>query len=127
MKISQNGAPILTGSGLQSIRERIEREFAQVRKAGATSLVPKKTKAQRSLLLAEPASARPLHVIAAPILRVAEKRFAQAPVRHLRHQETFVISAPTETCEEILRLSLRCIDEMNLPMTKEERHEVGDL
>jgi hypothetical protein len=98
-----------------------EKRRTEAREAGATS-----PKAHRSMLSAEPAQ-QSLHEIAAPILRVAEKRFAQTSVRRLRDQETFVITAPIETCEEILRLSLRCIDEMGLATAKEERHEVGDL
>jgi hypothetical protein len=123
MKISPNGSPILHGNGLQSVRERIEHEFAQVRKAGATSLVSK-TKTQRSLLSVEPAQLLPLADRAAPMLRAAEERFAQTPVRHQRHQETYTLTTPVETCEELLRMALQSIDKMNLPQSKEERHEV---
>ena len=88
-------------------------------------MVPTKPKAHRSLLQTEPAPLLPLADRAAPMLRAAEERFAQTPVRHLRNQETFVITVPSEPLEEILRLALQNIDELNL-QTKDERHEVEE-
>ena len=42
MKVSPNGGPILSGTGLQQVKERIQQRFAEARECGATSLVPKK-------------------------------------------------------------------------------------
>jgi hypothetical protein len=42
LKFSPNGAPILSGNGLQQVKDRIQQRFAEARESGATSLVPKK-------------------------------------------------------------------------------------
>ncbi len=118
MKTSPNGAPILSGSGLQSVRDRIQNKFDEARQAGATSVVP--SKPHRSMLSAEPAVAktpRTLHEIAVPILRIAEKKFT-APVRHPRHQEIYVVVEPKESLDILFSQSLEAIK--HVPQDKKQ-------
>ncbi len=119
MKISLNGAAVLSGSGLQSVRERIEAEFQKSRQAGPTSLVPpSKPQGVSRILAAQPAAVapkplRPFAERVEVILRVAEKKFAQTPVRHPLHAMYHVISEPAVALDlnQLFQDALACLPE----------------
>ncbi len=128
--ISDNGAPILHGDGLQSVRERIEAEFQKSRQAGPTSLVPKPPGVE-IIFSTEPAPLapkplRPLADRAEAILKVAVKKFAQAPVRHPLHEMYHVIVGPTAPLDlnKLFQEALECLPE--IPKV-DERLAVADL
>src|SRR5271166_2481465 len=106
MKISPNGAPILRGSGLRSVRERIEAAFAKANNSGPTSLVSQKSAPKMSHMsvteAAETTAAKPrppLVELAAPLLRVAENRYRATRLSH--HKGVHLVTTPTETAEEL--------------------------
>lgn len=129
MKTSSNGTPILSGGGLQSVRERIQQRFDEARETGATSLMPAKPRVER-ILSAEPTPLaqkplRPFAERAEVILKVAEKKF-QAPVRHPLHAMYHEIVEPL-TAPDLNRLfeeALACLPE--IPKV-DERLPVADL
>ena len=129
MKVSPNGAPILSGTGLQQVKERIEQRFAQAREAGATSLVPSKPVAHPSPpqteAEVEPAQPlRPLAEQAAVLVRIAERRFAKTVVRHARAQESYWVADVREPVEELFAAAIEAI-ERDVPQQKKDfRHEV---
>src|SRR5258708_4252466 len=47
MKTSPNGAPVMTGKGLQDVLAQVERRFAEARESGMTPLVPSRVESQR--------------------------------------------------------------------------------
>ena len=130
MKTSPNGAPILSGSGLQSVRERIQQRFDEARKVGATSLMPAKPRVDRNLSEATPLAPkplRPLHEIVAPVVRVAERKFAQTAVRHPLHEMYHVISEVNNpNLNQLFREALAAIEHIAPPET-DLRHEVEDV
>jgi hypothetical protein len=129
MKTSPAGAPILTGDGLQSVRKRIEAEFAKAKNIGPTSSVPPKPSVPspdlRTLETAvAPRPRRPLAEIAVPVLRVAERHFENVVYRHPHHQGAYVVTAPTETAYELFAAATEVVDAVCPQEKKAERHEV---
>ena len=126
MKTSPNGAPILSGKGVAAVKKIMEERFAEARKAGTTSLMP--SKVERILSETTPPAPRPLrplHEIIAPVVRFAERQYAQTAVRHPLHQETFVIVKPAEVASTLFEQALAAI--AHVPAAKRDsRHEMED-
>ena len=132
MKVSPNGAPILSGGGLQQVKERIQQRFTQAREAGVTSLVPTKPPAHRSPLQAEvevvqEKPLRPLAEQAAVLVRVAERSFAKSAVRHARTQESYWVVDVREPVDELFAAAIEAI-ERDVPkqQKRSERHEIKE-
>ena len=135
MKVSPNGAPILSGTGLQQVKERIQQRFAQARESGATSLVPKKvvTTAKAGLdaqvmqrAKREQKERRTLEEKSAPLLKyLAESRYAATRLTHSRGAIPIVV--PTESVSELFAKAVKALGATNLPeQKKEERHEIKE-
>jgi hypothetical protein len=107
-RTSESGAPILTGTGLQSVRERIRQAFQVIHKDMPLN--------EREIEIVEvttldvapdpPKVLRPLSERADPILRVAERRFQHAVGRKHHHSAVNHISVPTETVDELIRQAI---------------------
>jgi hypothetical protein len=133
LKVSPNGAPILSGSGLQQVKERIEQRFARAREAGVTSLVPTKPPAHRSPPLqaeVEVVPAKPLRPLAeqaAVLVRVAARRFANTAAKHPRTQESYCVVDVRETVDELFAAAIEAIErDVSKQQTKTERHEIKE-
>jgi len=131
VKISPNGAPILRGSGLQSVRERIKAAFAQANNSGPTSLVPPKpvpkTSHPSEINVVETTTAKPrprLVELAAPLLRVAENRYRATRLSH--HKGAHLVTTPTETAEELFAAATRVVDAVCPQQKKAGRHEMEE-
>jgi hypothetical protein len=131
MKISPNRAPILHGSGLQSVRKRIEAEFAKANNSGPTSLMPPKPVAETSHLsevnVVETTAAKPrppLVELAAPLLRVAENRYRATRLSH--HKVEHLVTMPTETAEELFAAATRVVDAVCPQQKTAGRHEMEE-
>ena len=133
--IQANGAPILSGSGLQQVKERIQQRFAEARESGATSLVPTKvvttTKAGLDAQVVQRAKReqkerRTLKEKSAPLLKsLIESRYAATRLTHSRGAIPIVV--PTESVNELLAKAVKAVEAANLPeQKKEERHEIKD-
>jgi hypothetical protein len=132
--ISENGAPILTGKGLEAVKKIMEQRFTAARQTGPTSLVPPNVAqtVERLCLTARPiriATPRPeLSVLAAPILKVAEGRFANTPVRHPHRQDCHVIVEPSIPDISALYAEAVAVIERTTPKApmKSDRHVMQD-
>jgi len=114
------------GSGLQSVRERIEAEFQKSRQAGPTSLVPVKPKAEvleRTVRMDRILSLRPLAEIAAPALRAAEQKIGNTKILHPHHEICFVVTRPQEPAATLFAQALAALEGI-APPKKELRHEM---
>ena len=134
--ISENGAPILTGKGLEAVKKIIQQRFAAAMQTGPTSLVVPLTDVaktvERSCVTVRPiriATPRPeLSVLAAPILKVAEGRFATTPVRHPHTQDCHVIVEQSIPDISALYAEAVAVIDRTTPKvpTKSERHVMQD-
>jgi hypothetical protein len=134
--ISENGAPILTGKGLEAVKKIMQQRFAAAMQTGPTSMVvPPKDAAktlERSCLTARPiriATPRPeLSLLAQPYLRAAEKRFADTPVRHPHTQHCHVIIEQSIPDISTLYADAVAVIERTTPKvpTKSDRHVMQD-
>jgi hypothetical protein len=133
--ISENGAPILTGKGLEAVKKIMEQRFAAAMQTGPTSLVvPPKDLAktvERSCLTRPVRIAMPrpeLSVIAVPILKVAERRFANTAVRHPHTQDCHVIVEQSIPDISALYAEAVTVIERTTPRvpTKSDRHVIQD-
>jgi hypothetical protein len=135
LKTSPNGAPILSGSGLQQVKDRIQQRFAEARESGATSLVPKKVikaaKAGRDAQVVqrtkrEQKEHRTLEERSAPLLKsLVESRYAATRLTHSRGPIPIVV--PTESVGELFAQAVKAVDGTNIPQQKkEERHEIKE-
>jgi hypothetical protein len=108
MKTSASGAPILTGSGLQSVRECIRQAFQEIYKD--TSLTEQKieivVEVKPGVAPLRQKPLRPLAERAAPVLRAAERRFQHAVRRIHHHSAVNHVSVPTETATELIRQAI---------------------
>lgn len=127
MSISENGVPLLTGRGIEAVKKIMEQRFAQARQTGETSIVPSKRKPTSKLCMrGEEVASRPrreLIEIAAPILRSAERHFANAPIHHPRRQEAYVlVETAVLDLNRLFQEALLAI--AHVPIKKDSRHEV---
>jgi hypothetical protein len=118
-------------SGIEEIRQRIQKAFETVRTGVAVELRPA-TKAQqvspmeaavKPTVESTPAKPRrPLTEIAAPILRVAESRFKDTRVRH-QHRGAYFVASPNESVGQLFEAALACLPDA----PKEAKwHEVAE-
>jgi hypothetical protein len=120
MKTSPSGAPILSGSGIQSVRERIQKKFDEARHAGATSSVPAANPAA-----IVPKAPRALAEKAAPLLQVAGRQVSQNPIQHARYHETHVIVCPAEPAALLIEQALSALSAVLQP-AKDTRPEIEE-
>ena len=114
MKTSRNGALVMTGRGLEEVRKQIKERFALVREQNAKPIAVETGK--------EPRPIRPLAEIAAPILKVAAARFTS--FKHSRHQDTYVVTSPSETAEELFSAAAKAVDQVCPAMQNAKRFVV---
>jgi hypothetical protein len=104
MKTPSGGALILSGSGLQQVKQHIELCFAVVHDSLAAELLTEANREQCDLVVLSAS----LDEQAAPILRAAERRFTQMVRSH--HQDVYFITPPVETAEALFAQSLAALD-----------------
>lgn len=128
MKISENGAPILSGRGLQEVRKLIEVRFAEARKGLVT---PDRNSQKFSPTLksggqgVEHRPLQPLAEIVAPVLRAAERSFDNAPLHHHRH-EIYVVSKPKESAAQLFTECEEAMLRLNMAEGKSHRYDMEE-
>ncbi len=103
--------PAKKPSGIEEIRQRIQKAFETVRSGPALKpqRVSRVEAAVEPTVESTPAKPRrPLTEIAAPILRVAESRFKGTRVRH-QHQGVYFIVSPNESVGRLFEAALACL------------------
>jgi hypothetical protein len=118
-------------SGIEEIRQRIQKAFETVRSGVAVELrtAPQFQQVSRVEATVQPiveftpaTPRRTLTEIAAPILRVAESRFKDTRVRH-QHPDVYFVVAPSESTDRLFEAALACLP--NAPK-ETNGHEVAD-
>ena len=111
MKTSPNGAPILHGRGLQSVRERIQQAFRPIHKDASQNEceIESVEEVKLDVTPAAPKPLRPLADRAEPILRVAERRFKHAVGRRHHHDAVHNVVVPTESVQDLFETALKAL------------------
>lgn len=110
LKTSPNGAPILDGRGLQSVRERIQQAFQDIHKD-----IPLNERQfeiieeVKPVAAAAPKPLRPLADRAEPILRVPGRRFQHVVGRKHHHPNVYVVKVPKEKVQDLFEAALRAL------------------
>lgn len=110
MKTSPNGAPILDGRGLQSVRERIQQAFQDIHKdIPLNERQVEIIEEVKPVAAAAPKPLRPLADRAEPILRVPGRRFQHVVGRKHHHPNVYVVKVPKEKVQDLFEAALRAL------------------
>jgi hypothetical protein len=110
MKLSANGVEILTGTGLQSVRERIQQAFDNARSSPPNERQIELVEEVRlGVVPAIEKKVRPLVERADPILRVATRRFQHAAGKRHHHGAVHYVEIPIEDFETLVRQAIKAL------------------
>jgi hypothetical protein len=124
-KVSESGARVLTGRGVECVRKIMEQRFAAAMQTGPTSLVPPDVaKTERSTLNEAP---RQFEERAAILVRVATRSVGRYRTSNPRSENCYWVTDDGNVDLNALFAEAVAVIERDVPQqTKTERHEVED-
>ena len=130
--ISDSGAPILTGKGLEAVRKIMEQRFAVAMQTGPTSLVPPEdvAKTAEHSALTRAAAPKPprFEEHTAILVRAAERSVGKYKVQMPHHENVYWVSVQENVDLNALFADAIAVIERDMPKVEKrsDRHDILD-